>query len=84
MVVRLSEIVAPAFTDFWQASNSHRFLRDVLKGGRSSGKSSHIGLRMIQDVMKYPVTALVVRKVARTLEESVFEQLREAIEFLGV
>lgn len=34
--------------------------------------------------MKYQVTTLVVRKVARTLEESVFEQLKEAIDMLGV
>ena len=33
--------------------------------------------------MKYPVSTLCVRKVARTLEESVFEQLKEAIDILG-
>lgn len=82
--VKLSEIVTPQFQSFWRASNSHRYLRHVLKGGRGSAKSTHIGLKVIKDVMKYPVTALVLRKVARTLEESVFEQLKEAIEILGV
>lgn len=82
--IKLSEIVTPQFVPFWQASNSHRFLRHVLKGGRGSAKSTHIGLKVIKDMMKYPVTALVIRKVARTLEESVFEQLKEAIEILGV
>ncbi|MEK5277753.1 MULTISPECIES: PBSX family phage terminase large subunit [unclassified Paenibacillus] len=82
--IKLSEIVTPQFKSFWQASNSHRYLRHVLKGGRGSAKSTHIGLKVIKDVMKYPVTALVIRKVARTLEESVFEQLKEAIEILGV
>ncbi|MNB80562.1 Phage terminase large subunit [compost metagenome] len=81
---KLSEIVTPHFKSFWRASNSHRYLKHVLKGGRGSSKSTHIGLRLIKDMMKYPVTALVIRKVARTLEESVFEQLKEAIEFLGV
>lgn len=53
-------------------------------GGRGSGKSTHIAEKFIVDMMRYPVTGLVIRKVARTLEESVFEQLKEAIDFLGV
>ncbi len=84
MKVKLSTIVTERFHSFWQASNSHKYLRHVLKGGRGSAKSTHIGLKIIKDMMKYPVTTLVVRKVARTLEESVFEQLKEAIEILGV
>ncbi|MDQ0492756.1 PBSX family phage terminase large subunit [Paenibacillus brasilensis] len=82
--VRLSEKVTPHFQTFWRVSNSHKYLKHVLKGGRGSGKSAHIGLKIIKDMMKYPVTTLCVRKVARTLEESVFEQLKEAIEILGV
>jgi phage terminase large subunit len=82
--VRLSEKINPHFHSFWKASNSHRYLRHVLKGGRGSAKSTHIGLKVVKNMMKYPVTALVIRKVARTLEESVFEQLKEAIEILGV
>ena len=34
--------------------------------------------------MKHPVNALVVRKVGETLKDSVYEQLLEAIELLGV
>lgn len=82
--VKLSDIVTPRFQSFWRVSNSHKYLRHVLKGGRGSAKSTHIGLKIIKDMMKYPVTTLCVRKVARTLEESVFEQLKEAIEILGV
>jgi len=82
--VRLSEVVTPIFKSFWKASNSHRYLKHVLKGGRGSAKSTHIAIKLIKDMMKYPVTTLCVRKVARTLEESVFEQLKEAIDILGV
>lgn len=82
--IRLSEVVTPKFQSFWRASNSHKYLKHVLKGGRGSAKSTHIALKMIKDVMKYPVTALCIRRVARTLEESVFEQLKEAIDILGV
>ena len=59
-------------------------MNHVSKGGRGSGKSVHIGVRIIKDMMKYPVTTLCVRKVGNTLAESVFEQLKEAIEMLGV
>lgn len=34
--------------------------------------------------MRYPVTTLCVRKVGNTIEGSVFEQLKEAIDILGV
>lgn len=82
--VKLSKIVTPKFQSFWKVSNSHRYLKHVLKGGRGSAKSTHIALKLIKDMMKYPVTTLCIRRVARTLEESVFEQLKEAIEILGV
>lgn len=82
--VKLSEIVTSKFQSFWKASNSHKYLRHVLKGGRGSAKSTHIALKLIKDMMKYPVTTLCIRKVGRTLNESVFEQLKEAIELLGV
>ncbi|WP_374713089.1 PBSX family phage terminase large subunit [Symbiobacterium terraclitae] len=82
--VRLSQIITPAFRPLWRAANSHRYLRYVCKGGRGSAKSTHIALRIIVDVMRYPVTALCVRRVARTLEESCYEQLKEAIDLLGV
>lgn len=82
--IKLSKIITPKFISFWQASNSRKYLRHVLKGGRASSKSTHVALKLIKDMMKYPVTTLCIRKVARTLEESVFEQLKEAIDMLGV
>lgn len=82
--VKMSEKVLPAFYDFWKACNNEQYLYKVLKGGRNSAKSTHISIRFIYDMMKYPVNALVVRKVANTIETSVFEQLQWAIEHLGV
>jgi len=82
--IKLSRIVTPKFQSFWKSSNSRKYLRHVLKGGRASSKSTHVALKLIKDMMKYPVTTLCIRKVARTLEESVFEQLKEAIDMLGV
>jgi phage terminase large subunit len=79
---KISEKVLPAFYDFWKACNKYLF--KVLKGGRNSSKSTHISIRIIYELMKSPVNALVVRKVANTLAESVFEQLLWAIDYLEV
>lgn len=82
--LRISEIINPCFREFWRVSKEHRFLKYVLKGGRVSAKSTHISFRVIMDIIKYPVSALVVRKVGNTLSESVFEQLKDAASMLGV
>ncbi|MDF2608885.1 MAG: hypothetical protein K0R92_359 [Lachnospiraceae bacterium] len=82
--LRISEIINPCFHEFWRESKEHRYLRYVLKGGRASAKSTHIGFRIVMDIIRYPVSALVVRKVGNTLSESVFEQLKEAASILGV
>lgn len=83
-MIKISEIINPVFEEFWKVSKEHQYLRYVLKGGRSSAKSTHIGFRIVMDVMKYPITALCVRKVKDTLSESVYEQLKECIDILGV
>ena len=78
----MSEKVLPAFHDFWK--NCDKYLYKVLKGGRNSAKSTTISERIIFDLMKYPVNAIVLRKVGSTLETSVFEQLKWAIDYLEV
>lgn len=84
MQKRISDIINPNFHSFWKAINSDKYLFHVLKGGRASAKSTHVAIWLIYAMMKFPVTTLCVRKVANTLSDSVFEQLKEAIEILGV
>lgn len=58
-----------------------------LPGGRGSGKSSYIGLELINQIMKDrsgQSNAIVIRKYANTLRGSVFNQLQWAIDILGV
>lgn len=81
---KISEIINKNFYSFWKAANSDKYLYHVLKGGRASAKSTHIAIWLVLALMKYPVTCLCIRKVAGTLAESVFEQLKEAIDILGV
>nr|DAO45393.1 MAG TPA: large terminase [Caudoviricetes sp.] len=81
---RISEIINKNFYEFWKTINSNKYLFHVLKGGRASAKSTHVSLWLVLALMKYPVTCLCIRKVGNTLAESVFEQLKEAIDILGV
>ena len=81
---KISEIINKNFYEFWKTINSNKYLFHVLKGGRASAKSTHIAIWLVLALMKYPVTCLCIRKVGNTLTESVFEQLKEAIEILNV
>ena len=81
---KISEIINKNFHEFWKTINSNKYLFHVLKGGRASAKSTHIAIWLVLALMKYPVTCLCIRKVGNTLTESVFEQLKEAIDILNV
>lgn len=81
---RISDIINKNFHEFWRVINSNKYLFHVLKGGRASAKSTHIAIWLVLALMKYPVTCLCIRKVGNTLTESVFEQLKEAIDILNV
>lgn len=81
---RISEIINKNFHEFWRVINSNKYLFHVLKGGRASAKSTHIAIWLVLALMKYPVTCLCIRKVGNTLTESVFEQLKEAVDILNV
>lgn len=60
-------------------------LNKVLKGGRGSTKSSVISLQLVMDFLKdNDANALVLRKVANTIELSVYEQIKWAIYMLHV
>ncbi len=63
----------------------HRYTHYAVSGGRGSGKSSWASLTVVRLVMEHPdVHALVLRKVAKTLRDSVYAQYQWAIEQLGV
>lgn len=65
-----NECFMPLFFD------EHRFL--VLKGGGGSGKSIFAGRKILERVTSEPGhRVLVIRKVAKTLRRSCFDQLKE-------
>ena len=78
--IRMSELLAAKFYDVWRASKSKDILNVVCAGGRGSGKSSNVAHIITQLLMRYPVNAVGIRKIDNTLEQSVYEQMKWAIE----
>ena len=84
MEVALSNIVLPSFFDFWRMCKDATKTFFVCKGGRNSAKSTTLAQRDIMEIMEHPITILCIRKVANTMQESIYEQLKEAANQLGV
>ncbi|HHV51749.1 MAG TPA: PBSX family phage terminase large subunit [Clostridiales bacterium] len=79
--VDISEIVGKGYRQFWNCRCRYR----VVKGGKASKKSTTAALWFIVHLMKYPqANLLVVRNVYRTHYYSTFQQLKWAINRLGV
>lgn len=57
----------------------------IFEGGRGGMKSSYISLKIVELIKNNPIMhACVVRKVAGTLRDSVFAQIKWAIDILGL
>lgn len=82
--IRLSELLPKAFHATWRAALDPHILNIVEKGGRGSGKSSDVGIIVTQMLMRFPVNAVGIRKIDNTIELSIFEQMKWAIEVSGV
>lgn len=84
-LVKLTDIIAPAFYPvFWDIQQGKHTYYD-LYGGRGSTKSSFVAARIVLGIMQDPkANAIVFRKVASTISTSVYEQVLWAIDVLGV
>lgn len=82
--IKLSGVMIPSFNGLHKRIRQGDHMRYVLKGGRASGKSSVIAQEIVLDIVRNPITALCVRKVGNTLQESCYEQIKEAIDQLGL
>ncbi|WP_222702544.1 phage terminase large subunit, partial [Fusobacterium equinum] len=83
-VKRISKILLPNFHNLYTAWRSSQYTRYVCQGGRASAKSSHIALILVLSLMREAVNIVVLRKVADTLRTSVYEQIKWAVQELGV
>ncbi|EES48171.1 PBSX family phage terminase large subunit [Clostridium botulinum] len=87
--VKLKSIIASSFyaahKDIKQGLHTHHWF----KGGRGSTKSSFISIEIVLGIMKdaqegIMSNALILRRVKDTLSESVRDQIKWAIDILGV
>ncbi|MBN4910746.1 PBSX family phage terminase large subunit [Staphylococcus sp. EG-SA-13] len=82
--IDMSQLIPSHFHDLWRATKDNSILNIVAKGGRGSGKSSDTAIIITQLIMRYPVNALILRKIDNTLASSVFEQIKWAINEMQV
>ena len=82
---KLSDLIGPAFVSVHQAVKSGDYHRFLLAGGRGSGKSSFVSLEILLGLMRDPrAGAIIYRKVADTLRDSVYAQMLWALDRLGL
>lgn len=83
--MNLKNAIAPSFFEVHNAIKKNRFTHYFLKGGRGSSKSSFVSVEIILGIMKNPDSnAVVLRRNASSLRDSVCEQLKWAADLLGV
>ena len=79
----IASVYEPVHRDI--EAGAHQYYR--LPGGRGSGKSSYISLEIVNGIMKDTTgqtNAIVFRRTAATMRESVYSQIAWAIDVLNV
>ena len=85
MKIDSNTIFATTYNKAFRAIMSHKKERYTFTGGRASCKSSFISLVIVILIVMFPTyNALILRKTAKTLRRSVFEQIVWAINKLGL
>lgn len=83
--VNLSSLIGKSYYNVHLDIKERKYTHYYFKGGRGSLKSSFISLEIPAGMMRNPGTsAIVLRKVADSLRDSVFNQIQWAIDSLGV
>ena len=73
------------FNALSKAIDNEEYAEYWLKGGRGSGKSTFIARKIPLGMLAHPnANALVYRRVANTLRQSVYEEIVRAIDALGL
>lgn len=82
--VKITDLINDNFYEFWNIHKTKGIYSSVLKGGRSSLKSSVVSLRLVVDQQEDPLANVIsFRKVAAYLRTSVYSQVAWAIEMLS-
>ena len=83
-VFRIEKNVNPHFKSVWESKVPY----NVLKGGRNSFKSSVVALKLVKEMSKQlnknkRANVVVIRKVANTIRDSVFNKIQWALTIYG-
>ena len=83
-VINIQQEVNPAFKSVWTSNKPY----NILKGGRNSFKSSVIALKLVYMMIQYiakgeKANVVVLRKVASTIRDSVYNKIQWAIQKFG-
>ena len=80
-----TKLIAPAFFDVHRDIKLNRHTHYWLKGGRGSSKSSFISIELIYGIMNDEhANGICLRKYGVSLEKSVYNQLKWAVQILDV
>lgn len=83
--IKSSSLWAKKFNSLIKDILAHKYTEYVLPGGRGSTKSSVLSLIYIILLINNPeYNGLIVRKVSNTLRDSVYNQIKWAVEKLGL
>lgn len=83
----IKQHIAPVYFPLHEdiEAGAHQYIN--LPGGRGSGKSSFCALEIVNGIMQDPTgesSAIVFRRTANTMRESVYSQIAWAIDVLDV
>ena len=85
--IDVTQHIAPVYLPLHEDIQAQQHQYYNLPGGRGSGKSSFCGLEIVDGIMKDPTgqsNAIIFRRTANTMRESVFSQIAWAIDVLDV
>ena len=83
--IPLDECIIPKYKKLLKDIFRHKYTHYVLEGGRGSTKSSFVAIATILLIVKNPkVHAVCFRKVANTIQNSIYPQVVWAIYQLGL
>ena len=83
----VTQHIAPAYLSLHDDIQSHAHKYYNLPGGRGSGKSSTVSLEIVDGISKDTTglsNAIIFRRTAATMRESVYSQIMWAIDTLGL
>ena len=83
--IKIKDCIGPVYDDILEDILGHEHSRYIFPGGRGSLKSSFIGVTIPLLIITYPETnAVCFRKIANTIQTSIFPQIVWGIYQLGL